>query len=540
MKNFTVPAFLFTVAVCALSSKVHGDEIDAKYPLADQLRVLEQDAKSEKYRKLVEQMNGPDLDAEWRRYDTLDNPESFLEKHGGEAKVLADRDLKKAYQRRVEIREAYMNLMRAEFKKRGQTAPFDKGLKAERAGTTTKLLGGAGVELSYVLPSPGAEKHWPRFRGPTGQGNTFEKRLPVTWSTTKNIVWKTELPGDGNSSPVIWGDRLFFTSSGPEGLKRAVHCLRVSDGQLLWTTPLAEQKVEPNVRPKNGFASSTPVVDGERVIAYFGAGGLVCLDLEGKPMWHYPTPDFASTHGSGASPLLYNDLVILIHDQNKSASICVALNKKTGDVVWQRERAKAMGWATPVVVRVKDHDELLFAGGRTFKAYDPATGEELWTLDGPTEEVVPAAVIGPNLVYSASGRQGPTLGVRPGGKGNVAESHLAWRTVRGGPHVPTPVHLNGRLYVVNDFGIASCLNAETGENIWQARIQDKFSASGIEAGGLLYFCSETGITYVLRAADKFEIVAENDLGEPILASPAALGGKLYIRAGKTMYCVGEF
>ena len=150
-----------------------------------------------------------------------------------------------------------------------------------------------------------------------------------------------------------------------------------------------------------------------------------------------------------------------------------------------------------------------------------------------------AVVVGSDLIYSASGRQGPTLGVVPGGKGDVSESHLAWRTVRGGPHVPSPVYLQNRLYVVNDFGIASSLDASTGEHLWQERIRDKFSASGIEAGGLLYFPSETGITYVIRASDDFELVAENDLEAPILASPAALNGRLYMRAGRILYCLAS-
>jgi outer membrane protein assembly factor BamB len=291
------------------------------------------------------------------------------------------------------------------------------------------------------------------------------------------------------------------------------------------------------VRDKNGFASSTAVVDGERVIAYFGAGGLVCFDMEGKLLWHHPTP-FESTHGSAASPLLYEDLVILIHDQNKGSSLCIALDKRTGKLVWSRPRAKSMGWCTPVVVRASGRDELLYAGGETLKAYDPRTGDELWTLDGPTKEVVPTIVIGPELIYSASGRQGPTLGVVPGGSGNVNETHLVWRTVRGGPHVPTPVLLDDRLYVVNDFGIASCLDAKTGDFVWQERLRDKFSASGVFAGGHFYFCSETGITYVVKPGDKLDVIAQNDLAEPILASPAALAGRLYIRAGRTLYCIG--
>ena len=443
-----------------------ADPIDAKYPLGDDLRLLEIDALSPEYAKLVAAMNGPDLDAEWRRYETRDNPEAFLEKHGGKDKVLADPDLRRAYERRVQIRDKYLTLMRAEYASRKQAAPFDKGQAAEKAATTAKPLAGGDVKLAYVLPSPGAERQWSRFRGPTGQGialDSDQHQWPIEWDTEQNVVWKCELPGQGNSSPVIWDNQLFLTTSGTEGTRRAVHCLDRATGKLLWTSDIPGHMVEPQVREKNGFASSTPVVDGERIIAYFGAGGLVCYDLAGKLQWHYPTPGFDSMWGSAASPLLYENLVILIHDENRGTSLCLALDKHSGKLVWTRPRAKAMGWCTPVVVRVGDHDELVYAGGETLKGYDPRTGEELWTLDGPTKEVVPTVVIGPDLIYSASGRQGPTLGVRPGGHGNVTESHIAWRAVRGGPHVPSPVLLDGRLYVFNDFGIASCLDSLTGE-----------------------------------------------------------------------------
>ena len=170
------------------------------------------------------------------------------------------------------------------------------------------------------------------------------------------------------------------------------------------------------------------MTDGQRVIAFLGAGGLLCCDMEGKQLWHHPLTGFNTTWGTGSSPLLYRDLVILAQDQNKADSLFIAVDKNTGKLVWQQKRGKSMGWSTPVVVHVGDHDELLYAGGQTVKGYDPLTGKELWSLKGTTVEVIPAIVVGENLVYSASGRQGPTLGVRPGGSGDVTESHLAWRT----------------------------------------------------------------------------------------------------------------
>lgn len=530
---------VLALAACRAAAESRDADIDKKYPLGDQLRVLAEDVASPAYHKLVDDMLLTDLAAEWQRAETEDNAETFLARHGGRDRVLADEDLKRAYQRRVAIREEFLAIMRVGFARYNKPAPFDQGVQAEKFATARKALAAAAVPLAVVLPAPGAQRQWPRFRGPDGQGNSGAKGLPLTWSATENIVWRAKLPGSGNSSPIIWDDRIFLTSAGAEGADRSTHCLRRSDGKLLWTRTLPPHKVEPQVRDKNGFASATPVTDGQRVVAFFGSGGLVCYDFQGKQLWHHPFPEFNSLWGSGASPLLYEDQVILIHDMNRADSLLLALDKRNGQVLWRHSRPRAMGWSTPTVVRVGDHDELLYAGGETVRGYDPRTGSELWSLKGPTIEVIPTLVVGPDLVYSASGRMGPTIGLRPGGRGDVSNSHLAWRTTRGGPHVPSPVLYQGRLYVVNDTGIASCLDAADGTVLWQARIRARFSASPLEAEGLLYCCSEEGVTYVLRAGEQFEIVAQNDLGAPILASPAALDGRLYIRTADELVCIGK-
>jgi outer membrane protein assembly factor BamB len=293
------------------------------------------------------------------------------------------------------------------------------------------------------------------------------------------------------------------------------------------------------VRDKNGFASATPVTDGERVIAFLGSCGLVCYDMAGTLQWHYDAFAIRTTHGTGTSPVLYKDLVILAQDQNQSESIFLALDKRTGKKVWESKRPKAMTWTTPIVVHVGERDELVIAGGETVRGYDPATGNELWSMRGPTQEVIPVVVTGGDLLYSASGRNGPTLGFRPGGSGDVSGSHLAWRAVRGGPHVPSPALVKGRLYTANDTGVVTCLDAKTGKMIYQERISDQFSASPIVAGDLLYFAAESGVTYVVRAGDTLDIVAQNDLGSPLLASPAALGGRLYLRTQEELICVAN-
>ena len=515
-------------------------EIDRLYPLDAQLKVLADDVVSPRYRKRVlEEMLNTDLNAEWQRVETVDNADSFLEKHGGKDKVLADPKLKQAYERRLEIRKQFLDLMREGYQRFKKPAPFDTGAIAEKAATVAAKSTAPPVPVSIVFPSPGAEQQWPRFRGPDGQGITRTHNLPTTWSETENIVWRTPLPGNGNSSPIIWNQRIFLTSSGESGKERSLHCLDRKDGKLLWTRTVPDHDVEPNVRDKNGYASATPITDGERVIAFFGNGGLVCYDFEGKPLWHFPMPEFQTTWGTGASPLLYEDQVILVHDQNKADSLLLALDKRSGKLLWRHTRPKAMGWATPVVVRVGDRDELVYPGGTTVKGYDPRSGKELWSVGGATVEVVPSVLVGKDTIYSASGRQGPTLAIRPGGNGDVSATHLLWRTPRGGPHVPTPILVQGRIYAINDTGIVTCLNADDGKLVWQARLGESFSASPIECDGLLYCCSEEGKVYILRCGDKLDVVAENDMGAPILASPAALDSRLYIRTARELVCVGK-
>jgi outer membrane protein assembly factor BamB len=517
-----------------------ADDIDKKYPLGPQLRVLAQDVRSPAYRRPVtEKMLSTDLAAEWQRVATEDNPESFLAKHGGKGRVLADADLRRAYQRRVQIRADFLDLMRAGYKRYKQAPPFDRGATPEPPGTLVKKAGGPRLALEVVPPAPGAERHWPRFRGPSGQGLTGQK-LPVRWDKDgTNVVWRVKVPQPGNSSPVLWDDRTFLTGATPRGTGRFVYCFRKSDGKLLWSRRAPEKGPEPGVRPKNGYASATPVTDGERLIVFLGSCGVLCYDFEGKLLWKYADLRFDTTHGTGSSPVLYKDKVILVHDQNRAASIFLALDKRSGKLLWRRPRARAMTWCTPVVVRAGGRDELVFAGGGAVKGYDPDSGKELWSASGATVEVIPTVVVGNGPLYSASGRNGPVLALRPGGAGDVTATHLAWRAVRVGPHVPSPLYLDGRLYTVNDHGIVACLDAEAGKLLWQHRLPSAFSASPVEAGGLIYLPGESGVTFVLRGGDRFELVARNDLGAPILASPAAVDNRLFLRTQTELVCIGE-
>jgi outer membrane protein assembly factor BamB len=526
--------------VLTLVASQVGD-IDQKYPLDPVLKVLADDVKNPNYRKLVlEKMIPTDLAAEWQRAQTADNPDSFLQKHGGKEKVLADPDLKRAYERRVQIRQDFLDLMREGYKKYKQIPPFDKGAKAEIAGTTVKSAALPVVALSCVPASAEALQQWPAFRGPTGQGHASHSDFPLEWNKEGlNIVWRVKVPGKGNSSPIVWGDRIFLTSADETGEQRSLLCFDRRDGRLLWTAKAPPRPPEPGVRDKNGHASATPVTDGERVISFFGSCGIVCHDFEGKMLWHHELPKIKTSHGTAASPVLYKDLVIMLQDQDQSETVFLALNKKTGEKVWQGKRGRGTTWSTPVIVHVGDHDELLVAGAKTVKGYNPDSGKELWTLSGPTHEVIPMIVVGKNMVYSASGRNGPTLALRPGGEGDITQKGLVWRSTRSGPHVPSPILVGDLLFTFNDMGIITCLQAETGNLIWQERVDDCFSASPLAAGNRIYVPGESGVTYVLKAGTKMDLLARNDMGEPTLASLAAVDHQLVLRTQSELVLIAS-
>jgi outer membrane protein assembly factor BamB len=531
----------FTGCLLLACQAARADDIDQKYPLDGPLKVLAEDVKNSSYRKLVvEKMLITDLAAEWQRVETADNPESFLKKHGGKDAVFAHAELKQAYERRVQIRDDFLNLMREGYQRYKKVPPFDTGAKAEAGVTTLKKPALPTLTLRCVPVSSEAERQWPGFRGPTGQGHAPLSDPPLEWNQAgRNILWRVTVPGKGNSSPVVWNDRIFLTAADATGQKRAVLCYRRADGMLLWNAEAPARPPEPGVRDKNGYASATPVTDGERVISFLGSCGIICHDFAGKEMWHYDLPNIRTSHGTGSSPVLYKDLVILVQDQNQGESLFLALDKKSGTKVWQSKRPKAMAWSTPVVVHVGDHDELLSAGGEKIRSYDPNTGKELWTFSGPTIEVIPMIVVGKDLIYCASGRNGPTIAMRPGGEGDITTKSLVWRTARTGPHVPSPILVGPWLFTFGDSGVITCMDAERGDLIWQERIGDSFCASPLAAGQRIYIPGESGVVYVLKAGKKLEVLARNDMGEPILASPAAIDNQLVLRTQSELVLIGK-
>ncbi|MBL8794795.1 MAG: PQQ-binding-like beta-propeller repeat protein, partial [Planctomycetia bacterium] len=284
------------------------------------------------------------------------------------------------------------------------------------------LADGPNAAVRIVPPEGDGVKYWPRWRGPSGQGIVEPGGYVDQWSDTENVLWKVDLPGNGNSSPIIWADRIFLTASKDGGKKRSILCLNRADGKLLWETAAPDATPE-KIQPKNGYASGTPSTDGEHVWAYFGNHGLICVDFAGKLVWHQTFGEMDAYHGTSCSPLLYKDRIIVFQDhRSKSGSFVAAFDKKTGKELWKTARKEKVGWGSPIAIRVGDRDEIIVSSEFRVYAYHPETGKELWSCAGNLVEVTPTPAVGHGLLYCCSGRVGPTLAIKPGGSGDVTKT----------------------------------------------------------------------------------------------------------------------
>ena len=396
--------------------------------------------------------------------------------------------------------------------------------------------------LALVVASAG---QWPEFRGPSGQGHASDTNLPVDWSESRNVVWKTPVPGRGWSSPVVADGRVWLTTSTDSGDRRRGVSLRA----LAFETATGREVVNTEVfrvdRPealngKNSYASPTPIVDGDRVYVHFGAQGTAALTTAGDVVWSTRL-DYQSQHGNGGSPIRYGDLLIVNCDGNggEGDAYVVALDVKTGKTRWKATRRSPadQAYTTPLAIRVGDRDEIVSVGAYRAAAYDPANGKEIWRVsyeDGFSN--VPRPVFGQDLVFIATGFQQPSLiAVRPDGSGDVTRSHVAWTLRRGAPLTPSPILVGDQLFVVNDTGIATCVDAKTGTIQWQQRLGGNYSASPVYADGRIYFPSEEGVTTVIEPGTTFKRLAVNQLDGAILASMAVAERSFFIRTHSHLY-----
>jgi outer membrane protein assembly factor BamB len=402
------------------------------------------------------------------------------------------------------------------------------------------------------LPVIQAE-NWPGFRGPTRQGVSTETGLPLTWSATNNVAWKTAIPGEGWSSPIVWGDRVFVTTATEEGASCRALALDRSQGGLLWNTEVFTQQAGHRNR-RNSYATPTPCTDGERVYAVFGDGSFAATDFAGRVVWTNRDFPFYSEHGLGTSPILHGDLLIMARDGSNESepkslgwqqpwdrSFLLALDTRTGARRWQTPRGLSrIAHVVPNLWTGSDgRTQVVSGAGDVVQGFDALTGERLWTSTNIGEGVVPSIVIGGDLAFTASGWGGreSIKAFRLGGRGDLGESNLVWEQRRSLPRIPSFLFLEPHLYTITEGGVAMCLEAATGRIVWQERVGGNYSASPVAADGRIYFLADDGLTTVIEAAPEFRVLARNPLDEKAQASMAVSGGRLFIRAAEQLYCI---
>lgn len=387
-------------------------------------------------------------------------------------------------------------------------------------------------------------KYWSRWRGPSGQGLVTDGRYTDTWSAKTPVKWKVPLTGRANSSPIVWGDRVYVTNAYDNGKRLSLIAINRADGKKVWETFVPQNGVE-YVHFKNGYASATPVTDGERIYASFGRHGLVAVDVTGKIVWQHRFGTINNYHGPAGSPILYKDRIFLFQDHEAGSdqrAFVAAFDKLTGKTLWQTTRRETIGWGTPVVINTGGRDELIVSSQGRVTGYDPETGRELWLVKGNTYEVIPTPVVGHGLVFCSSGRAGPTFAIRPGGSGDVSASHVAWTTNRGSPFVPSGIIVGDLLYLVNDMqSILTVYEAATGTLVYQNRLgvamREGFSASPVAVNGKVFFTNDEGQTFVVEAGRNFKLLHVNDLGAQTLASPALVDGIWYWRTEEALVAI---
>jgi len=412
------------------------------------------------------------------------------------------------------------------------------------------------VALLAVFFVPAVVAHaqnWPQWRGPSLNGVSTEKNLPVKWTTEENVVWKTAMPGWSGSTPIIWRDSIFLNVA--DGNNLSLWCLDKTSGEVLWKKPLASDNVK---RQKQNMSSPSPVTDGRSVYVMTGTGVLKGFDFTGKELWSREIQkeygQFGLNWGYASSPLLFEDslYVQVLHGmKTDDPSYVMRIDKKSGKTIWKVDRpTNALrespdSYTTPGLLRYGKTTEIVITGGDCVTGHDPATGKELWRANGlnpdnnPFYRIVASPIIFDEIIYAPT-RVKPLLALKAGGRGDVTSSHVLWSTPNG-PDVPTPVTDGKYFYVVKDNGVMWCLDAKTGAEVYaNRRIKPgTYSGSPVLADGKIYVTNEDGLTTVVAAGPKFEVVAENPLNDYVLSSPAISEGRIYIRTAQHLYAIGK-
>ena len=402
------------------------------------------------------------------------------------------------------------------------------------------------------------DAQWPQFRGPEGNGTTSSTKLPLTWSEESNVRWKTEIHGKGWSSPVVVGGQVWLSTATPDGRELSALAVDVESGKIVHDLKLFQVENPQEGHPFNSYASPTPVAEPGRVYFTFGSAGTAALDTRtGKVLWDRRDLQCDHFRGAGSSPILFRNLLIM-HFDGIDVQYVVALDKDTGKTVWKTPRSidfkdldangrpKGDGdfrkaYSTPQIVEVGGQPLLVSVGGKATYAYDPMTGKERWRVEERRSHTASTRpVTGLGMVFYPTGWESTQLlAVRPDGTGDVTATHVVWRLARGVPNKPSILFVDGLIYMINDTGVASSVDAKTGALVWQSRVGGMFSASPLYAGGRIYLFDEEGKTTVLEAGREFKVLAENLLDNGFMASVAVVGDALILRTSRDLYRIEQ-
>lgn len=378
------------------------------------------------------------------------------------------------------------------------------------------------------------DAEWPQFRGPTGQGHSAAIGLPVTWSETENIAWKVAIPGRGWSSPVIRGDQIWLTAADEDRKTLRALCLDRKSGAIRHNVVVSTPADPGVVHKKNTLASPTPLLEGNRVYVHFGPHGTACLSKEGELIWKTSLPHVQG-YGPSSSPVLYGDLLI-VPCLGTDVRYLIALDKNSGEPRWKKSFEGRCSEATPLVIHTNDGDQLISNQADRIVAFNPTNGDELWWVTQQNFAQIPRPVFGNGLVFVCGGYFKPEIwAIRPDGRGDVTETHVAWRVNQAAPLNPSPLLVGDQLYLVSDKGIASCLDAKTGDVQWRERLEGDFTASPLVADGRIYFLNEVGVVNVIAPGPSFERMATNTIGGSTLASLTVAGRAIYLRTDTHLF-----
>ncbi len=417
-----------------------------------------------------------------------------------------------------------------------------------------------GFSMFFFLCTVVLANNWPAWRGENGLGITSETNLPRHWSATENVRWKTSLPDRGNSTPIVWGEKVFVTQAIEDGDRRLLVCFDRTNGKKLWEAGTVYHEAEVS-HDQNPPCSASPVTDGERVIAWFGSAGMFCYDLNGKELWHLDLGKQKHTWGYAASPVIYKDLCILNFGPGER-SFLIAVEKKTGKKAWQvdipevqpasrtdgfagQKDGQIGSWSTPILVQANGRDELIVSLAGKLVSYDPETGKEWWHCDGLNPLIYSSAIYGEGVVVAMGGFHGTTIAVKLGGNGDVTKTHKLWERPRTDNYLGCGVIYDGHIYVQNTPGLGECIELKTGKVIWKERLNGKGPkndswSSMVLSGDRIYILNQSGDCIILKASPNFEAPEVNSIGNELTnGSLAVSNGELFIRTHKNLWCISE-